>query len=80
MDFYLCISSYQEHVFACYNQILETEKRNMKVPHLIKSPDQSAICSSSVDVVDGGSAISLGNKRRRLALNEHDLDDHTSNQ
>eukprot|EP00268_Persea_americana_P011471 TRINITY_DN14844_c1_g1_i3.p1 TRINITY_DN14844_c1_g1~~TRINITY_DN14844_c1_g1_i3.p1 ORF type:complete len:261 (-),score=31.98 TRINITY_DN14844_c1_g1_i3:855-1637(-) len=68
-----------EHVFACYNQILELEKRNMKVPHVIKSPDLSAIYASSVDVVDGGaSATSISSKRRRPALNEHDRDGHTS--
>ncbi|RWR77981.1 cyclin-D5-1-like protein [Cinnamomum micranthum f. kanehirae] len=69
-----------EHVFACYNQILELGKRNMKVTHVIKSPDLSAIYASSVDVVDGGaSATSISSKRRRLALNEPDPDGHTSN-
>ncbi|XXG63927.1 hypothetical protein AAC387_Pa05g2009 [Persea americana] len=61
-----------DHVFACYNLMLEFEKRKMKTPSFKASPDLSSIYASSVDNLNSTSFISLSNKRR---MNENDRSD-----
>ncbi|RWR82926.1 cyclin-D5-1-like protein [Cinnamomum micranthum f. kanehirae] len=56
---FIIISAYQDHVFACYNLMLEFEKRKMKTPSFEVSPDLSSIYASSVHNLDTTSFISL---------------------
>lgn len=72
------ISVDQEHVFACYNLMLEFQKRKMKIPNSeITSSDLSSIHASTVDVLDAASFISLSSKRR---MYEYDRNGRTADQ
>lgn len=66
-----------DHVFTCYNLMMEIEKRKINLPNPVNHPNISSIYASSV-VLDAASVTSVGSKRRRLATKEYNQDDHAS--
>ncbi|KAJ7952762.1 Cyclin [Quillaja saponaria] len=63
----------QEHVYSCYNIMLEIGRRKIKTPELVISPNLLSMHSSSADIVENPSFTSAAGTKRRLTFGDNEI-------
>ncbi|KAJ7952763.1 Cyclin [Quillaja saponaria] len=66
-------SQESEHVYSCYNIMLEIGRRKIKTPELVISPNLLSMHSSSADIVENPSFTSAAGTKRRLTFGDNEI-------